>query len=421
MNTNISRRHFLTSLGASGAALAASGARFATPAGAAIPGERLTIHSVDCYPVKLWSGTPALSTFPSRRGAITSDFDPRRWLPSGPFGQLGGATVVVIHTDQGVTGYGLGCGGAAAATIIHGHLRDLLVGADARNIEMLWEQLYGSGLAYGRRGVFVMALSGIDNALWDIAGKAAGLPVWRLLGGVHKERVPAYYTGTLVERGLDMGFENFKLTGMLPMSEGREMMARTQSKLEEVRSQIGDERRLMIDCSMKWNDVEFTMEMHDRLAHLGLYFIEEPLSADDILGYAELVRRFEGPLVASGEHEYTHFGFEMLFHHKAIEVVQPDVSWCGGITSLRRISVIAEERGLPFIPHRGGSLFGLPLVLTSSNAPMAESFGTLDDAANDLMLAMTSPFERGHYLAPSGPGFGTEITEDLVKRHLAPA
>ncbi len=410
----LSRRRFLSGLGAGAATLAAGGAGLSpSVTAAAVPGDRVRIHSVDCYPVNVWAGRrPEIPDF-------TSDFDPRRWRPSGPFGQLGGATVVVIRTDQGVTGYGLGCGGAAAATIIQGHLQDLLIGADARNIELLWEQLYAAGLAYGRRGVFVMALSGIDNALWDIAGKVADLPVWQLLGGVTRERVPSYYTGSRVEEGLDMGFENFKLgVASNGVAQGREGMARTEALLREVRSQIGDERKLMIDCSQQWNDLEFTLEMFDRLSDIGLYFIEEPLSADDILGYGELVRRVDGPLVAHGEHQYTHFAFEMLFHHKAIEVVQPDVSWCGGITSLRRISAMAEERGIAFIPHRGGSLFGLPLVLTSSNAPLAESFGTNDAAATDLMLAMTSPFERGHYLPPSGPGFGTEITEDLIKSHL---
>lgn len=394
------RRQFLS---------AAAGLGGAAALGAGHPQQKIV--SVESVPVNLWSR--------SSQGALPKfdgPYDIRRWRYGGPFAQLASAMVVIIKTDQGLTGFGLGAGGAVAREIIHGHLKNLLVGMNALDVELLWDQMYTSSLAYGRRGVFVMALSGVDNALWDIRGKAMDRPVHELLGGTTKERAASYFTSADVEKGLELGFEHFKLPIRDGVAEGRAGMERTEGILREAREAIGPDHSLMIDVSSKWDDVAYTKEMARRLESVRLYFLEEPLSPDDVLGYSELVREVDSTLIASGEHEYTPYGFELLFHHKAVEVVQPDVTWCGGVTALRRIGAMAEARGLPFIPHRGGSLYGLPLVLSNPNAPLAESFGT-GDAASDLMLAMTAKFERGHYLPPEKPGFGTEVTEALVRSH----
>ncbi len=396
------RRSFFKTIAGAAAASTAS----AAPA--------LKIVSVEAVPISLRPGN-SQGGLPSFSGP----FDPRRWRYTGPFAQLASAIIVIIKTDQGVTGYGMGAGGTAAREIVHGHLRNLLIGSNPLDVELLWDQMYSSGNAYGRRGVFVMALSGVDNALWDILGKATGEPVYRLLGGTTKEKAASYFTSGDPRAGLDLGFEHFKMPANLlgDRREGRDRMARTVAKLREVRQQIGSDRSLMIDCSSRWDDISYTKEMARRLEDVDLYFIEEPLQPDDVLGYARLVREIDSTLIASGEHEYTQYGFEMLLHHNAVEVVQPDVTWCGGVTSLRKIAVMAGERGLPFIPHRGGSLWGLPLVLSTPHCPLAESFGTGDPNANDLMLAMTPRFENGHYFPSEKPGFGTELTDDLVRKH----
>jgi len=374
--------------------------------------DKLKIVSVDAYPVKLWANS-AQGTLPK----FDSDFDPRRWSYRGPLAQLAGAIMVVIKSDQGHIGFGMGAGGAAAVQVIEKHLRNLLLGVNPLNIEMLWDQMYTSSNAYGRRGLVVMALSGIDNALWDLYGKHASQPVWRLLGGTTKEKAPAYFTSATPEKGLGLGFEHFKMPVRDGLFQGREGMQRTVDMLTEARRAIGPDRGLMIDCSSRWDDVAYTKEMARRLEEVRLYFIEEPLSPDNVLGYQQLVREVEGTLIASGEHEYTHHGFRMLFHHNAVEVVQPDVTWCGGVTALRRIAAMAHAEGLPFIPHRGGSLFGLPLVLSQPNASLAESFGT-GDAGTEVMEAVTAPFEQGHYYPPEGAGFGTQLSEALIKRHV---
>ena len=379
---------------------------------AAVPQNKgpLRIVSVEAVPVRLWSRSSQ-----GRLPEFSGPFDPARWRYSGPYSQLASAIVVIVRTDQGITGYGFGAGGAAAAEIVHGHLRHLLVGSDPLNVELLWDQMYSSGIYYGRRGVFVMALSGIDNALWDIVGKYAETPVYRLIGGPTQEKVPGYITNSDPRVGLDLGFEHFKVGIRDGVLDGEAGMERTEATLTRFRSAIGSDRSLMIDCGCRWNDIGYSIDMAKRLERFGLYFIEEPLSPDNILGYQRLVEEVDSTLIVSGEHEYTQYGYQMLLHHRGTEILQPDISWCGGLTALRKIAVMGADRGLPIIPHRGSSLYGMAIVLTA-NAPLAESFGTGDDAT-DLMLAMSSPFEDGYYSAKDAPGFGTEITDEMVHEH----
>lgn len=371
---------------------------------------KLRIQSVECIPVKLWTRSNQ-----GRLPEFTDDFDPARWHYSGPYSQLASAQMVIIKTNQGITGYGLGAGGAVAAEIIHGHLAHLLVGTNPLNVELLWDQMYTSSAMYGRRGVFVMALSGVDNALWDIVGKYAEQPVYRLIGGARTDKTPGYFTSADPAAGMDLGFEHFKLPVRDGILQGSAGMQRTVEMLREARKIIGPDRTMMIDCGTRWNDENYTIEMARRLEDVGLYFIEEPLSPDNILGYERLIEKIDSTLIVNGEHEYTQYGYTMLLHHNATQILQPDISWCGGLTAARKIARMGVERGLPVIPHRGSSLYGMAVVVTE-NAPLAESFGTGDDGT-DLMEAMTSPYKDGYYYPTDKPGFGTEVTEAIVRKH----
>ena len=292
---------------------------------------KLKITSVDAYPVKLWERSSQ-----GKLPEFISDFDPKRWRYTGPFAQLASSIVVVIKTNQGVTGFGLGAGGKVGCEIIEGHLRHLLVGTNPLNIEMLWDQMYTSSNFYGRRGVFVMALSGVDNALWDIFGKHADQPVYRLLGGTTKERIPVYHTGVpeAVRTGLDLNIQHFKVVTWNGLAEGEAGKRKTIEDLNQFRETVGPDKTMMIECVAGWDDVDFVIDMAERMEHLNLYWIEEPLSPDNILGYERLVNEIDSTRIANGEHEYTRFGFAELIRHNAADVLQPDVSWCGGVTSL---------------------------------------------------------------------------------------
>ncbi len=419
-----SRRDFL-GRGAGLAAIAAS-AGIAGPTAAAgirAPGGRvpqeddtqgLKVRSVDAYHVHINSRSDGLLDPP----VFSGDDDPRRWRYGGPFEQLPSAIIAIVKTDAGITGFGMGAGGSAAVEIIDGHLRHLLVGANPLNVEQLWDQMYSSALLYGRRSVFAMALSAVDNALWDIAGKHAGKSVHALLGGKPDDRIEVYQTGGDIAAGKRLGIRHFKR--ILPIGP-HSTKADTDRGIDDVlatREAMGPEGNLMTDCVSRNGTVDWAVGIAERLRPASLYFMEELLSPDNVFGYAELVQRIGGggpgwTKVACGEHEYTEHGFEVLVRLGSAEVLQPDITWCGGLTAAKRIADIVEKAGLELVPHRGGSLWGLPISLTAPSCTMAESFAT----GSAILDAMQAPFENGDFLAPREPGFGTSLTEEMVLDH----
>jgi L-rhamnonate dehydratase len=350
---------------------------------------------------------PLLGTGRFGTAKFKDDYDPNRNRWFGPFSQLSGSILVEIKTTGGLTGYGLGGGGSAAVHVIETHLKDLLLKADPANIELLWDQMYNSSLFYGRKGIAIQAISGIDLALWDLAGKTANLPVYKLLGGKTKDRVPVYLTSKKVELGLDKGIRAYKLPIDSSPHEGKEGMRKAVAEIEAARKAIGPDAELMIDVLCRWN-VPYTMEMADRLAPSKLMFIEEPLNPDDLAGYHQLCQKIETTKIAHGEHEYTRYGFENLITRKAAHILQPDITWSGGLTELRRIAALAQAAQLPIIPHRGGSLFGLHFILATPNCNLAESFG-IGEPGNEMMQAMSPKFADGHIYPSDKPGFGLSL------------
>ena len=350
---------------------------------------------------------PLLGTGRFGTAKFKDDYDPNRNRWFGPFSQLSGSILVEIKTTGGLTGYGLGGGGSAAVHVIETHLKDLLLKADPANIELLWDQMYNSSLFYGRKGLAIQAISGIDLALWDLAGKTANQPVYKLLGGKTKDRVPVYLTSKKVELGLDKGIRAYKLPIDSSPHEGREGMRKAVAEIEAARKAIGPDAELMIDVLCRWN-VPYTMEMADRLAPSKLMFIEEPLNPDDLAGYHQLCQKIETTKIAHGEHEYTRYGFENLIARKAAHILQPDITWSGGLTELRRIAALAQAAQLPIIPHRGGSIFGLHFILATPNCNLAESFG-IGEPGNEMMQAMSPRFADGHIYPNDKPGFGLPL------------
>ena len=396
MNPVLTRRQFVCT--------AAAGS---LPAAAQTPS--LEIDSVRAVPLSLLP--------PSRFGSnqFKGDRDPARFRWFGPFSQLAGATLVEIKTAGGLVGHGMGGGGGAACYVIENHLRDLLIGANAMNPELLWDQMFSSSSFYGRKGIAVQAISGIDLALWDLAGKARGVPVHKLLGGAVQAKVPGYFTSAKPEIGLELGFTAFKLP-MEISPEAPDARQRIVERLVEARRTVGKNAQLMIDVLCRWT-VPFTIEMAQRIADadVRLTFIEEPILPDDIPGYETLCREVKGTRIASGEHEYTHFGFHELIRHKAAHILQPDLTWSGGLTTGKRVLALATQAGLPVMPHRGGSAFAMQLIVTSKQCPLAESFGTGEN--NEMWSRLAAPFEKGFYRAPEAPGMGIELPQGVLKQY----
>ena len=344
--------------------------------------------------------------------SIYPRYKARRSSWFGPWG----SALVKISTDEGISGYSLASGGAPAALIITEHLSRLLVGEDPFNVEMLWDQMFRSTLPYGRKGLPIMAISAVDQALWDIIGKAKAEPVYRLLGGKTKDRIPVYLTGNDVDLYLQRGYRAVKLAMPYGPADAVEGMQKNEELVASTREKLGPNGLIMLDCYMAW-DVEYTVRMADRLAPYRVKWIEECLPPDDIEGYAELNRKITSTAIATGEHEYTRYGFRELIDRRAASILQPDINWVGGITEGRRIAAMASAAGLPVIPHAGGLQAGaLHLIMASVNCPMAECvviYRAGDTPERPLLRGLPEPVDG--YVAPSdAPGLGLELDEQLL-------
>lgn len=282
-----------------------------------------------------------------------------------------GAFWVEITTDKGITG--LGTGGPAGGYVVENHLVKLLLGKDPFAIERIWDILWRSTMSYGQKGVAINAISGVDIALWDIVGKATGLPVYKLLGGATKDRIPAYCTGNDIDQHVAYGFKRLKLAIPHGPADGLAGMRKNVELVKQARQALGPEGDIMLDCWMAWTE-RYTLDMAELLAPYRVYWMEEVLQPHDYEGMGRLRQKIQHIKIVTGEHEYTRYGFRQLLAHNAAEIWQPDVHWCGGLTELRRIGALAAAYDIPVIPHGGGSQDSLHYIHAAVNSPWAELF-----------------------------------------------
>lgn len=328
-----------------------------------------------------------------------SDSSPPDWRTT--VGQI----LVAIDTDCGITGYGVGGGGQAGVFLVRTILRDVLLGENPEDIDLLWNRMYSATLAFGRRGLAIMALSGADLALWDLRGKAADWPVVRLLGGQPDVELPTY--GTFWDEITDEGVAQhraFKLH--VHPADGNHVEAVLEA-VETARRQVGS-RPLMVDAWMRW-DLPTTRTIARGLEGLGVDWIEEPLSPDDLDGYRELRDGCPIP-IAGGEHEFTRFGFAPLITQRLHQVLQPDVCWCGGLTELIEIYRAARDAGLRVCPHRGAELWALHAIAALDPQPLAES-----GRPWMTWVGGQPEISGGTIVVPDRPGFGVQIDESQLK------
>jgi L-rhamnonate dehydratase len=306
---------------------------------------------------------------------------------------------IVVETDEGIAGLGVGGGGKAGVHIIDTVLSRVLIGKDPTDIEGLWEAMYRATIPFGRKGLPVMTISGVDLALWDLAGKRAGKPVYDLLGGLRNPVMPAYASiGHTITDQADRGFKHVKLHMPRPS-------AGIDADVEIVRAarqKLGPDIALYTDSFLAW-DVEGSIARAERFVDYGVRWIEESISPDDLNGYAEMVRRSPVP-IAGGEHEYCIHGFQEVVNRKALDVLQPDVCWCGGLTQLIKIFHLGQSNGLWVVPHRGGEVWGLHAIAALSDNPLAESgrpWVTWLRGAPVIADGKVSPGDQ--------PGFGVQL------------
>jgi len=268
------------------------------------------------------------------------------------------------------------------------HLARFVEGRPVTDIEKIWDQMYFSTQYYGRKGVVLNTISGVDLALWDLLGKLRQEPVHQLLGGPVRDELTFYATGARPDLAKEMGFIGGKLPLQHGPAEGEEGLKKNLAKLEDMRSRVGDDFWLMYDCWMSL-DLNYATRLAQKAHQYGLKWIEEALSPDDYWGYADLRRNVpRGMLVTTGEHEATRWGFRLLLEMGCCDIIQPDVNWCGGVTELIKISALADAHGALMVPH-GSSVYSYHFVITRHNSPFAEIIMTAPKA--DKVLPAFTP------------------------------
>lgn len=318
-----------------------------------------------------------------------------------------GQILVAIDTDSGLTGYGVGGGGLAGIHVVKTVLRDLLIGRNPEEISQIWSEMYQATLAFGRKGIAVMALSGVDLALWDLRGKFEKQPIVSLLGGNPGKKIPTYHTvWDYQDLSSAAEYSGFKLhLGKVAAPDQQDLMI---SSIEQARSLIGTDRLLMVDAWMKW-DVDSTIAISKQIAAFNIEWIEEPLSPDDLIGYAILKENSAVP-IAGGEHEFTSVAFETLIKQKLHSVLQPDVCWCGGLTELIKIYKMAIEAGLRVCPHRGSEIWALHAIAALDPHPLAET------GRPWMTWVEGQPtIENGTIELSDQPGFGLRLDEHKLQ------
>jgi len=329
-----------------------------------------------------------------------------------------GTLVVEIEADNGVTGFAVTTGGEIGAWIVENHLARFIEGQTVTDIEKMWDQMYFSTLYYGRRGIVLNVISGVDLALWDLLGQIRQEPVYQLLGGPVRDELIFYATGARPDLAKGMGF----IGGTMPLrhgpAEGEEGLNANIEALAAMREKVGPDFWLMLDCWMSL-DLNYATKLAARAHQYGLKWIEEALPPDDYWGYAALKKAVPpGMMVSTGEHEATRWGFRMLLEMGCCDLIQPDVGWCGGITELIKISALADAHNVLVVPH-GSSVYSYHFVLTRQNSPFSEFLMMAPKA--DEVVPMFHPQlldepvpVNGRMKVPDRPGFGVRLNPDLA-------
>ncbi|SAL44041.1 mandelate racemase/muconate lactonizing protein [Caballeronia udeis] len=329
-----------------------------------------------------------------------------------------GSLVVEIEASDGTVGFAVTTGGEIGAFIVEKHLARFLEGQRVTDIEKMWDQMYFATLYYGRKGIVLNAISGVDLALWDLLAKVRKEPVFHLLGGPVRDELQFYATGARPDLAKEMGFIGGKMPLQHGPAEGAEGLAKNIAKLADMRAKVGDDFWLMFDCWMSL-DLNYATRLGHAAHEYGLKWLEEALPPDDYWGYAELRRSVpRGMMVTTGEHEATRWGFRMLFEMGCADLVQPDVGWCGGITELIKISALADAHNVLVVPH-GSSVYSYHFVVTRHNSPFAEFLMMAPKADevvpmfNPLLLDEPVPV-NGRMKVPETPGFGVRLNPECT-------
>jgi L-rhamnonate dehydratase len=270
----------------------------------------------------------------------------------------------------------------------------------------------------GDAGHATVARSAVDLALWDLKGKLLDLPVYSLLGGPCREGIDLYATGDDLDWALELGFKAFKVTNPFHYREGTEGLNRLEEKLASARETIGPDADLMLNAVMSYN-LDYAVQVAERLRPFRMRWLEEPLIPGDLEGHIALKKAVPWMPIATGEDHHGRLAFRQLVENRCVDVLQPDLSWCGGLSEAVKIYTIGEAAGLQTIPHGGAnSAFGQHFAMAMPESLMAE-FWLGSDPGIPLEEARRLPGvavpKEGRLIPSDAPGFGMEVQDDWIK------
>ena len=346
--------------------------------------------------------------------------------------------VVEVMTDTGISGFGEAlCHGLqpaeiACATVDH-CLRELLIGRNALDTAVLFEESYNRTKDFGMKGAVIGAISAIDIALWDIKGKVLNQPVHQLLGGAFRNTIAPYATGfyrveggdypaLLADEGrrhVDAGFNAMKVKIGFGLDDDVRSVA-------VVREAVGPDVRIMADANHAYN-AGSARRLVRELDDLGVYWLEEPISPEDIEGYKSLTAMGPKLLIAAGENEFTRHGFWPWAHGRAVDVLQPNLTAAGGFTGLMQIQSLALSAGLALNPHCWGTAIGLTAAIhflatipptpisRAGQEPLLEYDQSTHPFRADL-VEETVHLVAGRVPVPDRPGLGITVDRSVLER-----
>jgi L-rhamnonate dehydratase len=341
--------------------------------------------------------------------------------------------IITVETDEGITGYGeVDTAPYVGKAIIdaymsHGTcygLREVVVGADPFDYEQLWNDMWAKTYYYGRSGAVVHVMSGIDMAIWDIMGKAVGKPVHKLLGGSYTDKVRPYASAlmpddkdgvtALVSDCVEKGYTAVKL-GWGPLG----FDVRTDIELIKTAKQAaGANVEIMVDIGKRYRLKE-AMYVAKALEQLDIYWLEEPLPAEDFVGYRKLAESTT-MRIATGEEESGRLAFARLINETHVDIIQPDMSRCGGLTEAKKIATMAADANILCVPHafKTGILVAasIQLIAALPHAPFLE-FSITQSAIRRELLAEPFVQKDGWVEVPQKPGLGIELNPEVIKKY----
>lgn len=357
------------------------------------------------------------------------------------------AHIVEVTTDEGITGWGECFGGGTIAfankTIVEKVIQPMIMGLNPFDREVIWHNIYNILRDHGQKGMPIQSLSGVDIALWDIAGKALDLPIYQLLGGAFRQIIPVYGYGMMLQRVPDLldrfaaesaaiaehGFQAVKMKIGISPEKDIELV-------KTVRQSIGPDIKLMVDANHAYTARE-AIPLGRELEELGVYWFEEPVPSEDLQGYRDLCQALDMN-IAGGEGEFTRWGFRDLIERRCVDVLQPEVCGLGGITEYQKVLALAHAHFVPVVNHVWGSavavatnlhlLAALPDLPGGAHPvqPMLEYDTTPNKFREDLLSTSLGVLDqvkknRGFVSIPQGAGLGIEVNQDFIKEFISTA